>query len=120
MRLNQLSLRAAGVIDHIEALSTHDAIAQRLGELGFVPGEPVKVIAFGPLGGDPMAVEIGFTRFALRRSEAHRIVLRDNGTATAPSCAAQPHEQAAPAASSPAASTADSSSHQAPVAGPLA
>ncbi|MGO3517416.1 FeoA family protein [Acetobacter cibinongensis] len=76
MRLNQLSLRSTGVIDRIEALSPSDAIAQRLNELGFVPGEPVTVIAFGPLGGDPMAVEIGFTRFALRCSEAARIILR--------------------------------------------
>lgn len=120
VRLNQLPLRTAGVIDHVEALSPTDAIAQRLGELGFVPGEPVKVIAFGPLGGDPMAVEIGFTRFALRQSEAQRIVLQ----AEAPvlphaACSAHPHEHtpvgadASPSASQPA------SSHPPSVAEPL-
>lgn len=92
VRLNQLPLRSAGVIDHIESLSPSDTIAQRLGELGFVPGEPVKVIAFGPLGGDPMAVEIGFTRFALRCAEANRVVLKDMPANPNAACPAQPHE----------------------------
>jgi ferrous iron transport protein A len=50
-----------------------DLVARRLNELGFVPGEPVKVVAFGPLGADPILVQIGFTRFALRRAEAARV-----------------------------------------------
>lgn len=74
--LNTLPLYHSGIVDHVKALSSHDIIAQRLGELGFVPGELVKVIAYGPLGKDPIAVEVGFTRFALRRSEACRVVLR--------------------------------------------
>lgn len=76
MLLNSLPLSGCGVIDHVRERTPHDPVARRLGELGFVPGEPVRVVAFGPLGRDPMAVEIGFTRFALRRSEAERIVLR--------------------------------------------
>lgn len=90
MRLNQLPLRSAGVIDHIESLSPSDTIAHRLSELGFVPGEPVRVVAFGPFGGDPMAVEIGFTRFALRSSEANRVILQTQDGQNA--CPAQPHE----------------------------
>ena len=38
-------------------------------------GEPVRVVAHGPLGADPLLVQIGFTRFALRRSEAARVRL---------------------------------------------
>ena len=50
-----------------------DPIAQRLRDLGFVQGEPVRVVAAGPLGGDPLLIQIGSTRFALRRSEAARV-----------------------------------------------
>lgn len=57
-------------------LFVDDPVAQRLQELGFVPGERVRVIARGPLGAEPLAVQIGFTRFALRRAEAERVVLR--------------------------------------------
>jgi ferrous iron transport protein A len=50
-----------------------DAIARRLRELGFVPGEQVRVLAHGPLGGEPILVQVGFTRFALRGAEARRV-----------------------------------------------
>ena len=42
----------------------------RLLELGFVPGEALRVVARGFPGGEPMAVRIGNTTFALRRFEA--------------------------------------------------
>ena len=58
-----------------------DTIARRLRELGFVNGEEVEVVAKGPLGAEPLLVQVGFTRFALRRSEAARVRLR-NGAAT--------------------------------------
>jgi ferrous iron transport protein A len=45
----------------------------RLLEIGFLPGEPVRVIARGLPGGDPMAVRVGHTTFALRRHEAAMI-----------------------------------------------
>jgi len=76
VRLSKLPLYETAVIDRVTPLTSSDTIARRLSELGFVPGEPVRVVALGPLGGDPMAVEIGFTRFALRHSEAERIILR--------------------------------------------
>lgn len=81
MRLNELPLECQGIIDHVAPTTPADPIARRLEEFGFVPGEPVKVVAFGPFGGDPMAVEIGFTRFALRRSEAARVVMQDSAEA---------------------------------------
>lgn len=42
----------------------------RLVEIGFVPGERVRVIAHGLPGGEPIAVRLGDTTFALRRFEA--------------------------------------------------
>ena len=44
----------------------------RLRELGFVSGERVEVMAAGPIAAEPLLVQVGFTRFALRRSEAAR------------------------------------------------
>ena len=46
------------------------AVLLRLLEIGFLPGEPVRVIAKGLPGGDPMAVRVGHTTFALRSHEA--------------------------------------------------
>jgi ferrous iron transport protein A len=42
----------------------------RLIEIGFVPGETLRVIAHGQPGFDPIAVRLGGTTFALRRLEA--------------------------------------------------
>ena len=47
----------------------------RLLELGFVPGEPLRVVARGFPGGEPMAVRIGNTTFALRRFEADHVTV---------------------------------------------
>lgn len=43
---------------------------QRLAELGFIPGEPVRVLRRGPGGREPIAVLVGETLFALRLLEA--------------------------------------------------
>jgi ferrous iron transport protein A len=50
-------------------------IAARLRDLGFVKDEPVQIVAAGPIGGDPLLVRVGFTRFALRHGEASRILV---------------------------------------------
>lgn len=42
----------------------------RLIEIGFLPGEPVRVVAHGHPGREPIAVRLGHTTFALRRHEA--------------------------------------------------
>lgn len=75
MRLSELKKGVSAVVHAVEDAQTVDPIARRLRELGFVSGEPVRVVAQGPLGGDPLLVQIGFTRFALRRSEAARVCL---------------------------------------------
>lgn len=51
-------------------------VALRLIELGFVSGEALEVIAEARPGGDPMAVRIGGTSFALRRREAAAVLVR--------------------------------------------
>lgn len=45
-------------------------MVRRLVDLGFRAGETVRVIARGPMGGEPVAVRIGTATFALRRQEA--------------------------------------------------
>lgn len=44
-------------------------VSRRLMELGFVPGERIRVLKRVP-GGDPIAVKVGQSTFALRRFEA--------------------------------------------------
>jgi ferrous iron transport protein A len=55
-----------------EAQST---VSRRLLELGFVPGEPVEIVEEIWPGGDPMAVRLGNTTFALRRREAAAVIV---------------------------------------------
>jgi len=74
--LNQLPKRQPAIVEDVEARAPNDAIARRLGELGFVPGERVEVIAAGPFSAEPLLVQVGFTRFALRQVEAARVRLR--------------------------------------------
>ena len=76
MRLTELPRRTRAIVEHVEDRAPNDAIARRLRELGFVAGEAVEVMAAGPLGAEPLLVQIGFTRFALRRAEAERVRIR--------------------------------------------
>lgn len=73
---------ASGRSALVTAIAEHDAvdpIARRLRELGFVPGERVRLLTAGPFGGDPLLVQVGYTRFALRRAEAARIAVSEMG-----------------------------------------
>lgn len=76
MRLSDLSKGAAAVVERVDDAHASDLIAQRLRDLGFVDGERVRLVAVGPLGADPLLIQIGSTRFALRRSEAARVAVR--------------------------------------------
>ncbi|WP_287697368.1 FeoA family protein [Accumulibacter sp.] len=49
--------------------------ALRLFEIGFIDGERVRVVARGYPGGEPLAVRVGDTMFALRRFEAERVLV---------------------------------------------
>ena len=75
VHLDELPQGVTAVVGEVQDVQAGDPIARRLRELGFVNGEPVRVVATGPIGGDPLLVQIGFTRFALRRSEAARVRL---------------------------------------------
>lgn len=55
---------------------TGGTIVMRLIELGFVPGESFEIIAESLPGGDPIAVRIGGSCFALRRREASAVMVR--------------------------------------------
>lgn len=57
-----------------EAVSA--TVALRLLEIGFVPGESFEVIAETRPGGDPLAVRIGGSCFALRRSEVQAVLVQ--------------------------------------------
>lgn len=56
------------------------SIGRRLVEIGFVPGEQVQIIEEVWPGGDPMAVRVGTTVFALRRREAHAVLVEVDRT----------------------------------------
>ena len=51
-------------------------VCRRLAELGFLPGEAVRVVARGMLARAPIAVRIGTGTFALRLFEAAYIRVR--------------------------------------------
>ena len=76
LNLAELPHRTAATVEAVEDRGAHDAIARRLRELGFVAGERVEVMAAGPFSAEPLLVQVGFTRFALRRSEASRVRVR--------------------------------------------
>jgi ferrous iron transport protein A len=73
VRLSDLPKGATAVVERVEDAHANDPIAQRLRDLGFVAGEVVRLVARGPIGKDPLLIQIGSTRFALRRSEAERV-----------------------------------------------
>jgi ferrous iron transport protein A len=78
MLLTDLANGAHATVEGVVSASPDvDAIAlRRLGELGFIPGEPVQLLRRGPGGREPLAVMIGETLFALRLLEAQCIAVR--------------------------------------------
>jgi len=72
MRLADL---ATGVEARVLGISTVDTVAsadigRRLAELGFLPGERLRIVARGSFGREPIAVRIGTGTFGLRLFEA--------------------------------------------------
>jgi ferrous iron transport protein A len=111
---NLASLPAGGratVTGVVAASPEIDAVAlRRLGELGFLPGEPVRLLRRGPGGREPLAVLIGETMFALRLVEAQCIEVDDGSDAAAAAIA-----EAAASAGQPAAARAATSPRPAAV-----
>ncbi len=78
MLLSELPDGTHATVDRVVAASPDvDAVAlRRLGELGFIPGEPLQMLRRGPGGREPLAVLIGETMFALRLLEAQCVEVR--------------------------------------------
>ena len=75
MLLSQLPNGSHALVARVLAGSADvgEATLQRLGELGFITGEPVRMLRRGPGGREPLAVQVGQTLFALRLLEAQCI-----------------------------------------------
>ena len=71
IRLTELSI---GTRARVVSVSSADAAApelgRRLAELGFLPGEAVRIVAKGLMARAPIAVRVGTGTFALRLFEA--------------------------------------------------
>ncbi|WHZ12064.1 MAG: hypothetical protein OJF60_002505 [Burkholderiaceae bacterium] len=65
--------RLATVVALVDSGDKSAGVANRLAELGFVPGETICILHRGPGGREPIAVQVGDTVFALRRDEARCI-----------------------------------------------
>lgn len=77
LRLDQCrkgaTVRVTSLIDQPLFGAQDERVTLRLKELGFLPGALLKVIGFGLMGSDPLAVQVNGTKFALRRAEAAKI-----------------------------------------------
>jgi ferrous iron transport protein A len=75
MNLSELPNGAHALVAQVasECAEVGEATLRRLGELGFIPGEPVHVLRRGPGGREPLAVQVGESLFALRLVEAQCI-----------------------------------------------
>lgn len=87
MRLSELKVKQTAIVTKVNRdlgdSGRTDLIASRLETLGFVAGTRVHVITKGIFGGDPILIQVGFTRFALRKIEADKIeVSQDTEGAT--------------------------------------
>jgi ferrous iron transport protein A len=75
MRLSELANGASATVAAVAGASREvgESTLRRLGELGFIPGEPVRMLRRGPGGREPLAVQVGETLLALRLLEAECI-----------------------------------------------
>ena len=78
MLLSQLPNGSHALVEKVfaNAAEVGESTLRRLGELGFIPGEPVQMLRRGPGGREPLAVQVGETLFALRLLEAQCIEVR--------------------------------------------
>jgi len=71
IRLTELDVgTCARVVSVAAAEATTPHLGRRLAELGFLPGEAVRIVAKGLMARAPIAVRIGTGTFALRLFEA--------------------------------------------------
>ena len=75
--LDQLAVnQSARVVDLASSEGEDENLLLRLMEIGFLPGESVRIVATGFPGPDPLAVRIGQATFALRRHEASQVLVK--------------------------------------------
>ena len=76
--LDSLAAGQSATVIHLAPGQTGDGIdvPRRLMELGFVPGERIRMLKRGVPGGEPLAVKVGQSTFALRRFEAALISIQ--------------------------------------------
>ncbi len=67
-----LDMLVPGQAADVVRVTGADGIAVRLREMGFVPGEAVRLLRLAPLG-DPLKCMIQGSRIAIRNREAKRI-----------------------------------------------
>jgi len=60
----------ARVVSVCSSNSAFPEVGRRLSELGFLPGELVRIVARGLIAREPLAVRVGTGTFALRLFEA--------------------------------------------------
>ena len=82
LRLGKLRRGARGRVIGISVASAHTRNAvdpheleRRLLEMGFVEGARFEILHEGPVRRDPIAVRLDETRVALRRREAHALIV---------------------------------------------
>jgi ferrous iron transport protein A len=81
INLDALATGKSGTVVHVRPgnpAETEDGadLARRLMELGFVPGEKIRMLKRGMPGGEPLAIRVGNSTFALRRFEAALIAVQ--------------------------------------------
>jgi ferrous iron transport protein A len=81
IQLDALAVGSSGVVVHVKPADPRDQdegadLVRRLMELGFVPGERIRMLKRGMPGGEPLAIKVGNSTFALRRFEAALISIQ--------------------------------------------
>lgn len=83
IRLSQARRGQGGQIQSVEALEDNPVdrmeLERRLLEFGLVEGARLSVIHEGPIGRDPVVVDVEGMRIALRRHEVRGLTLRLEG-----------------------------------------
>jgi ferrous iron transport protein A len=77
--LDTLKAGQSATVIHLAPTGQHGGgvdVLRRLMELGFVPGERIRMLQRGVPGGEPLAVKVGESTFALRRFEAALISIQ--------------------------------------------
>ncbi len=73
--MKSLAMFQPGERGTVQELRADGAFAQRLMEMGFLPGTAIEIIRTAPLG-DPIEVAVKGVHLAIRRRDALRVTLR--------------------------------------------